>query len=219
MSDSERRDAEERKAKAFLEDAYSLETEADMLAFYDRWADDYDAQLERGLRYLAPQALAEALARHQPRRDAPILDVGCGTGLTAGCLRALGYTVIDGIDLSRAMLRKAEEKGVYRRLIEADLNAKLPIDDGSYAAAVSTGTFTLGHVGAQPIDEVLRVLAPGAVFACTVHAAIWESQGFARKFAALEGSGALRVLEDAGGCFFEGSEPAARYGVFERCGN
>jgi hypothetical protein len=50
-------DSDERKARAFLQDAYSLETESDTLAFYDRWAAEYDAQLERGLRYIAPGLL------------------------------------------------------------------------------------------------------------------------------------------------------------------
>jgi predicted TPR repeat methyltransferase len=215
MSDPDEADSEERKARAFLQDAYSLETEADTLAFYDRWADEYDAQLERGLHYVAPRALAEALARYHTVNDEPILDVGCGTGLTCCCLRELGFPIVDGIDFSRAMLRKAGEKTVYRKLMEADLNVALPFDDGIYAAAISTGTFTLGHVGPEPIDEVLRVLKPGAFFACTVHQAIWDSRGFAAKFAALETSGVIRMVELETGCFFEGSEPAARYCVIQ----
>ena len=164
MSDDDKPGAEERKAKAFLQDAYALETEANTLAFYDRWADEYDAQLERGLHYIAPRRLAEALARYQAVGDDPIL----------------------------------------------------PFDDAAYAAAISTGTFTLGHVGPEPIDEVLRVLMPGAYFACTVHQAIWDSQGFSRKFADLEKRGAIRVVEQVTGSFFEGGEPAARYCVFQK---
>jgi len=124
MSDSDDPDAEERRARAFLRDAYALETEADTRDFYARWADEYDAQLERGLRYIAPQTLVEMLARHLAAGDAPILDVGCGTGLTPGCLRALGFSAVDRVDFSRAMLEKAAEKGVYRKLIEADLTRR-----------------------------------------------------------------------------------------------
>ncbi len=216
MNTSEKKDPGESKAEAFLQDAYALESEVDTLAFYQRWADEYDAQLERGLHYIAPRALAQALARHQSAADGPILDVGCGTGLTCCCLRELGFTTIDGIDFSFAMLRKAEEKAVYRKLIEADLNTALPIDDAAYAAAISTGTFTLGHVGPEPIDQVMRVLMPGAFFACTVHGAIWDSKGFSRKFADLEKSGAMRVVELNTGRFFEGGEASARYCVFQK---
>ncbi len=209
-------DAEERKSKAFLRDAYSLETAADTLAFYDRWAEDYDVQLERGLRYVAPAVLTETLARHQPVGDGPILDIGCGTGLTGCCLREAGFPAVDGLDFSRAMLLKAREKGVYRKLVETDLNVALPFDDATYAAAISTGTFTLGHVGPEPIDEVLRVLRPGAYFVCTVHDAIWDSKGFSRKFAGLEKCGAIRAVEQNLGSFFDGSEPTARYCVFRK---
>ncbi len=208
--------AAKRKSKAFLQDAYSLETAADTLAFYDRWAEEYDAQLERGLRYVAPAVLTETLVRHQPVGDGPILDIGCGTGLTGCCLHESGFPTVDGLDFSRAMLLKAREKGVYRKLVETDLNAALPFDDATYATAISTGTFTLGHVGPEPIDEVLRVLRPGAYFVCTVHDAIWDSKGFSRKFAELEKGGAIRAVEQNLGSFFDGSEPTARYCVFRK---
>jgi predicted TPR repeat methyltransferase len=156
-----------------------------------------------------------SMPKHHPAGDALVLVVGCGTGLTCSCLRELGFPVIDGIDISRAMLDKAADKGVYRKLIEADLNAALPFDDGAYAAAISTGTFTLGHVGPEPIDELLRVLEPGAILACTVHTAIWDSKGFSSKLDELERCGAIRFVEQETGCFFEGSEPTARYCVFQ----
>lgn len=216
MDDSDKQDAEERQARAFLQDAYSLDSQADTLAFYDRWADDYDAQLERGLHYVAPRELAEALARHQRIGDAPILDVGCGTGLTGGCLKEIGFASIDGLDFSRAMLSQAEEKHVYRRLIEADLNAPLPFDNASYAAVISSGTFTLGHVGPEPIDELVRVLEAGAFFACTVHDQIWESKGFSTKFHGLQRAGIIRTIEQHTGFFFDGGDRVARYCVFQK---
>lgn len=206
----------EARAKAFLDDAYALESEADALAFYDRWAEDYDAQVEHGLRYVAPRLLSDALARQQSRRDEAVLDVGCGTGLTGACLAERGFSLIDGIDLSAAMLTKAGEKGIYRKLVEADLNATLPFEDGAYAAIISTGTFTLGHVGPEPMDELMRVVKPGGVFACTVHGEVWDSQGFSDKFAALEQSGVLVSVEKTLGCYFEGKEPIAWYCVFRR---
>ncbi len=207
---------DERQAKAFLQDAYALETEADTRAFYERWAQGYDTQLERGLRYIAPRILAETLARYQSGVDEAILDVGCGTGLTGCCLRELGFQTIDGIDFSPAMLDKAAEKRVYRKLIEADLNLRLHLNDAAYAAIISTGTFTFGHVGAEPIEELVRVLAPGGHFACTVHRGIWDDKGFARTFSALERAGAIHTLERRTGQFFENGEPEALYCVFRR---
>ncbi len=209
-------DSDEGKAKAFLQEAYALVTESDTLDFYDRWADDYDAQLERGLDYIAPSELARTLAKHQASGDVPILDVGCGTGLTGCCLKEIGFSTIDGLDFSTAMLGKAREKGVYRKLIEADLNSPLAFGDGAYGAVISSGTFTLGHVGPEPIDELLRVLAPGAFFACTVHTKIWDSIGFSSKFDALRSAGIIRRVEQHTGRFFEGGDLVAIYGVFQK---
>jgi predicted TPR repeat methyltransferase len=215
MSESDERKAKA-KAKAFLQEAYGLVTESDTLAFYERWADEYDAQLQRGLRYIAPSELARTLAKHQVIGDVPILDVGCGTGLTGCCLKELGFSTIDGLDFSTAMLSEARDKGVYRKLIEADLNAPLTLADGAYGAAISSGTFTLGHVGPEPLDELLRVLAPGAFLACTVHTEIWDSKGFSTKFDALQSAGTIRTVEQNTGRFFEGGDPVAKYGVFQK---
>ena len=217
VSSADEKNAEERRAEQFLRDAYALETQADTQAFYERWAEEYDAQLQRGLHYLAPREVAETLAGRLGVTEAPILDVGCGTGLTGACLRELGFTTIDGLDFSRAMLAKAGQKMIYRRLIEADLHAALPIDDAAYAALVSSGTFTLGHVGPEPLDGLLRVLEPGGLLVCTVHEKVWDSQGFAAKFDALEGAGSIRTVEQRSGCFFAGAEAVARYCVYAKC--
>lgn len=206
----------QRRAQAFLEQAYALDTEADARDFYARWADEYDTQVEHGLRYLAPRMLAETLGRHRAPGAAPVLDVGCGTGLTGRCLRDLGFTTIDGLDLSAPMIEKAREKGVYRNLLTADLNRPLAMDDAVYDAVVCTGTFTQGHVGPEPIDELLRVLTPDGVLACTVHGKVWEAMGFAAKFAALESDGIIRTLERELGEYFAGAEKIAWYCVFAK---
>ena len=208
--------ARERKAKHFLDEAYALDSEADALRFYERWAGDYDQLVEQGLHYVAPRLLVEALARHQPPGDAPVLDAGCGSGLTGACLHALGFTTLDGLDLSPAMLEKAREKGIYRRLERADLNEPLALGDAAYAAVVCSGTFTQGHVGPGPIDELLRVLTPGGLLACTVHGKVWESMGFAARFAALEQAGIIRQMERALDEYFVGAEKIAWYCVYRK---
>jgi SAM-dependent methyltransferase len=50
-------------------------------------------------------------------------DLGCGTGRTGAWLQRHGVAVIDGVDLTPEMLAVARSKGLYRRLVEADLAA------------------------------------------------------------------------------------------------
>jgi predicted TPR repeat methyltransferase len=131
----------------------------------------------------------------------PVLDVGCGTGLVGQAPEARGVEVIDGIDISPEMVAEAAAKqtdagdGVYRSLIEADLTDSLAIASGYYRGVVSAGTFTHGHVGPAALDELLRVAAPGCVFALGVNREVHDSSGFANRFAAESASGTISGLD------------------------
>jgi hypothetical protein len=60
---------------------------------------------------------------------------------------------------------------------------------------VSAGVFTTGHVGAEALDELLRITRPGGVVVLTVKDAVWTG-GFAARLAELEGAGQVRLLEE-----------------------
>ncbi|MEM7207643.1 MAG: class I SAM-dependent methyltransferase [Pseudomonadota bacterium] len=195
----------------FLQEAYALDSDRSMQTFYENWADEYDTQLEDALDYLSPTNCAALFMRHVSERNSEILDIGCGTGLTSVDLAADGYAPIDGLDFSAAMLRKAGERGFYRSLFEADLNQPLQIASDKYDAAISTGTFTHGHVGADPLDEIFRILKPGAVFACTIHEDVWHDHGFDQKLDALIADKVINILELERGVFFEGGKEDALY--------
>ena len=115
------------KTELFLEQAYSLSDLQDAMSFYGEWADDYDEQMEQRLGYIAPRVMAEKLAPHISEKDAEILDVGCGTGLTSYYLMGLGFHSFDGIDITPSMLALAEKRNIYRRLIEADITQPIGV--------------------------------------------------------------------------------------------
>ncbi|HYZ00090.1 MAG TPA: class I SAM-dependent methyltransferase [Candidatus Binatia bacterium] len=50
-------------------------------------------------------------------------DLGCGTGRTGAWLRGRGVGHVDGVDLTPEMLAVAGQRGVYERLVEADVSA------------------------------------------------------------------------------------------------
>ena len=167
-----------------LSRAYALRTPNDSVALYRDWADSYDADFARNSDYI----LHEQVARHFTLIGGfgPVLDVGAGTGLCGAALAARGITPIDGTDISPEMLGVAAAKDVYRDLFAANLLEGLPVPARPYQGAVSSGTFTTGHVGPDGIDRMLEVLRPRAWVVISVNAQHYAAAGFEAKMTALE---------------------------------
>ncbi len=209
-------DRDERAEDDFLKGAYELTDVKSAMSFYSDWAGEYDDRMEGVLGYVAPKLMAEYFATAVPNRTTSILDVGCGTGLTGLYLKSHGFQTIDGIDLNSQMLAKSRARGFYRTLIEADITKHIELPTASYDGIISSGTFTLGHVGAEPIPELVRLLKPGAVLGCTIHREIWAQRGFEEQFAQLEASATLTPIERKPGEFFSGFGETAFYCLFRK---
>jgi len=199
----------------FVDDAYGIEDENAMVDFYHKWATDYDYEMA-SIGYLSPTGIASILIEKLPDTSAEILDLGCGTGLTSRQLAEQGYSRIDGIDLSTEMLRVARQRGIYRDLLNGNLNDPLLRDSDSYDGVVSSGTFTHGHVGPEPINEVFRVLRPGGILACTVHMDLWQAKGFEARFDALIDQGIAIQLSKEEGPYFEGGPIEGWFCVYQK---
>jgi SAM-dependent methyltransferase len=178
----------------FVNEAYGLEDDEKMVDFYRKWAEGYDHQMLAELGYTSPITIAQLLNEHLPDKDARVFDIGCGTGLTCTFLHQQGYGNLVGIDLSPDMVRVAQDRGIYQQVMVGDLNLPLEIADASYDAAISSGTFTHGHVGPEPLDEIFRILRPRGILACTVHLDLWQAKGFEEKFNSLIDAGIIECL-------------------------
>lgn len=188
--------------------AYSITDVDEQQALYQDWAETYDEAMIGGLQYVSPRKCAALYARHQTDKSSLILDIGCGTGLAGSELAKLGFGRMDGLDLSESMLEMAAQRGLYRKLFTADLLKPLDIETGVYDGAICTGTFTHAHVGAECLDEIVRTLKPGGLFAFTVHREVHDELGFGVKLDELEGAGVLSRIEHTRDIYFEGSEEA-----------
>jgi SAM-dependent methyltransferase len=84
--------------------------------FWDRDAETYDLSPSHAATDPVEAAVWRAiLVRHLPNRGASVLDVGAGTGAISLLAGELGYRVT-ALDLSPAMLGRAEAKARERRL-------------------------------------------------------------------------------------------------------
>ena len=152
------------KRGGFLDDAYGLDGSAATQAFYGDWARTYEEEVKAN-GYATPERCATALAAHAADLGAPLLDLGCGTGLSGEAFRAAGFTAVDGTDFSAEMLAYARAKpALYRRLTLGDLTRPIPAEAGEYANMAAVGVFSPGHAPAAMLDDVLGLLEPGSCF-------------------------------------------------------
>ncbi|MEO1065923.1 MAG: class I SAM-dependent methyltransferase [Pseudomonadota bacterium] len=177
----------------FLDQAYDHKSVEETHALYEKWAASYDLELaDKG--YRQPVRCAAALKALMPQGGS-ILDVGCGTGLSGAALHHAGYETIDGCDFSSAMLDKAKDTGVYGRLFEADLN-KPPLDvsDAEYDALVAVGVFSMQHVEADAMEELIRVVKPGGPIIIGLNDKFYRLGTLRAKLDALSALGRLSQL-------------------------
>ncbi len=150
-----------------LRRVYGVAEPDEVRDYYDEWASTYDSELEAN-GYRTPQRVAEALAELVADRAAPVLDYGCGTGLSGVALNAAGFATIDGADPSTGMIALAGDKGVYRSLTLLDLDAPAPpFGAGSYAVVAAVGVIGPGAAPRVLFEQLLDVVAPGGAFAVT----------------------------------------------------
>lgn len=112
---------------------------------YTVWAATYD-EMKAGS--LMDYPLLERIQTVAWGQLEAVADLACGTGRTGTWLKEHGVRFLDGVDLTEAMLEQARAKGIYRRLILADLR-QTPLSAHSYDL-VSVGL----------VDEHLPELLP-----------------------------------------------------------
>lgn len=175
-------------AAGFLKSVYDLDGEDAVRDYYDDWAASYDAEIAQN-GYATPRRCAEALAASGLAKDAPILDMGCGTGLSGLALRAQGFTVIDGCDLSPGMLARAGKRGVYRAL---HLSGDLP--GGGYAAVAAVGVIGPGAAPPELFDTCLGLIDPGGRFVFSFNDHALEDPAYPARLADALAADQVRLL-------------------------
>ncbi|MBL6856466.1 MAG: class I SAM-dependent methyltransferase [Rhodobacteraceae bacterium] len=151
----------------FFPKAYGLKTQNDINELYDEWADSYDDEVEEN-GYVSPARTASALTQFLPL-EAPIFDIGCGTGLSGVALNNSGFLNIHGSEINLSMLVNAKKKKVYKSLIQGTINNPFPGPPGTYDAIVAIGVIGAGAAPASLLRSALKALESGGLLAFTLN--------------------------------------------------
>jgi len=204
----------------------------EVAALYDDWVvTRYDADLA-AWGYDAPARAAEILAELVPRSapapagdrpsESPVLDAGCGSGLVGSELRVRGIESIVGGDFSAASVEVARSRGVYREVLELDLNTPLDFAEAEFRAVVSVGVFSYLADSEATIRELLRVVQVGGPVVFTQRADLWDERDFGALLDRLAAEGVCEVTVSEPQQYLPrhpefGGEIGIRYATLIRC--
>jgi 2-polyprenyl-3-methyl-5-hydroxy-6-metoxy-1,4-benzoquinol methylase len=106
-------------------------------------------------------------------RPLRILDVGCGTGLNARHLAAMGHTVV-GTDVSSVAIDRFKQNGFDGYVCDMEKGAGLPLPDASFDLVFASEVIEHISDTATFLTELHRLVRPGGLLILsTPNSAFW----------------------------------------------
>lgn len=174
----------------FLGKVYGARTPEEVRRLYADWAESYDAEIgEAG--YATPARVAAALRAAGSDPAQPVLDFGCGTGVSGAALKSAGFEILDGLDLTAEMLALAEAKGLYRRLAVIGPEQAPP---GGYATIAAVGVIGPGAAPLAVLDRLVAALPKGGHLGFSFNDHALAEPDYAQAVPALADAGRVRVV-------------------------
>lgn len=143
-----------------MTDAPSLFTDARTVEASARSVDDGLYEVEQ-----------RAIESHFTRRDATVLDLGCGTGRTTAVLDRMGFDVV-GVDVSEPMIHRARTLFPHLEFESGDVRDLRFADESfEYVLFSFNGLDYVQPEGDRyvALREIWRVLNPGGTFVFSSH--------------------------------------------------
>ncbi|MDK3020364.1 class I SAM-dependent DNA methyltransferase [Pseudodonghicola flavimaris] len=203
--------------QTYLEKIYGVEDAETQRDVYDQWAGSYDAELV-GADYATPARVAAALKSILTEAELaqPLLDFGCGTGLSGQALADAGFQRLHGADVSTGMLEAARAKQVYEKLIPLPMGNPDPALVSRYRLVTAVGAISPGAAPASCLPAILMALPSGGRIAFSYNGRAFEDAEYARTLERTAGSSEAVLDFDEDGPHVAGLGSTARVMVLRR---
>lgn len=159
---------------------------------YRDWAKTYDADVT-GRGYRTPGRIAAMLKPHLADNHGPILDFGCGTGISGAALAAANIGPLHGTDITDEMVAIARTKGLYDKLWVGE-PGRQPARPGDYSVIVAAGVVSLGAAPPDTLDLLIDALAPGALLILSFNDPTLENGSYDARLKMHLDSGAVTLV-------------------------
>ncbi|KAI6647369.1 Methyltransferase [Oopsacas minuta] len=211
----------ERSSKLVSWMVYPEETQEKVDAVYGDEAQQYE-ELSNKLEYQGPSTgtgIFIKFLKQMFSKECNILDLGAGTGMCGELLKSAGYINMTAIDLSEQMLEEAKKKGIYKAVVQKDLNEdSLDEFEGQFDAVICIGVFFTGQVGPNAIDKILKVIKPGGILSFSIRTDLYDNEGtgYKDKCDLLQQQGKWKQLSSEINTLFGKMDKMGYYMTFQR---
>lgn len=199
----------------YLDKVYAARDASETRALYDDWSQSYEAEVGKN-GYATPGRCAEALARFSKDQTLPVLDFGCGTGLSGLALKLAGFETLDGVDLSEEMLAQARAKRLYRALDRIEADATLDFAPGTYAAIAAIGVIGAGAAPISVLDMLMKALDKNGLLVMSLNDHALQDHANEGRINEWTDCGAARLLFREHGPHLPGINLKSNVYVFEK---
>ena len=199
----------------FQSQLWQPKTSDELKAFYSEWVASYEPDMA-GWGYATPARVALALRLSGANVDKPVLDFGCGTGLSGLALSTVGFETIDGTDISQGMLMQAEACQAYRQVWLSSSEGLGHIKAGDYPIIAATNVIGIGCAPAETLDILADAMAPGNLLAFSLDDATLADRAYSDRLDFLCLAPDIEVVVDENGPHLPGLDMEATVFVLRK---